>query len=289
MEFLTIIIVLALLQLWGSGGSIQRDEWLTILSKRIASFTTDSRFRLGLLVGLPVLLLLIIQVSFESMLFGLLSLLLYIAVLLYSLGRSEFNENVAQYLMHWHNANFQAAYHSASKLGDFQCSEQVDDHIELHDAMRSAFIYEGYQRWFAVVFWFLVLGPVGALAYRITYLASHTALLEGDDKHLAYRATHYIDWLPARLLCLSFCLTGNFVNSFNRFCSIASDNKPVSELLDDCAAAAITGFDEQVVYPTDQEHFIAFGKKQIHALQSLLSRSVICWVMLIAVMQLFVW
>lgn len=289
MEFLTIIIVLALLQLWGSGGSIQRDEWLSVLANKITPLSEDPRARLGLLVGLPVLVLFLIQVSFESMLFGLLSLLLFIAVLLYSLGRSEFNENVAQYLMHWHNGNFQAAYHSASRLGDFQCSEQVDDYEELHNAMRSAFIYEGYQRWFAVVFWFLILGPVGALAYRITYLTSHSDIFEGEDKRLAYRATHYLDWLPARLLCLSFSLTGNFVNSFNRFASVASDNKPVSELLDDCAVAAITGFDEQVVYPTDQEHFITFGKKQIHALQALLSRSVICWVMLIAVMQLFVW
>ena len=36
---------------------------------------------------------------------------------------------------------------------------------------------------------------------------------------LALQWVHYLDWIPVRLLALSFSLTGNFVNSFNRYWS----------------------------------------------------------------------
>jgi AmpE protein len=147
-------------------------------------------------------------------------------------------------------------------------------------------LYEAFERWFAVVFWFLLLGPVGALGYRLSYLCGRNENLSPEDRLLALRFVHYLDWVPVRLLVLSFALTGNFVDGFNRLWQKIYDNQPASELLDCCALSAISASQEQQVYPADKTQFIEYGRQEILALQSLLTRCVICWLVIIAVITL---
>ncbi|MEE8059685.1 MAG: regulatory signaling modulator protein AmpE [Pseudomonadales bacterium] len=283
MEFLTILIVLGLLQLWGSGGSLQQDRWFYRFCQTVSGVIASSKPRLLILVGIPTLAVLLLQVLIDSLLFGLLSLLLYIAVLLFSLGRGDFSENIQRYLSAWIHGNFESAYERALAIGDFKQSDAISDHVSLHEHVRSAFLYAGFERWFAAIFWFLLLGPIGAIAYRLSYLCGRSEILEELDRQRALRFVHYLDWVPARLLVMSFALTGNFVNGFNRCWQVVFDNQPVAELLDQCAVAGISGVNGQRAYPADQEHFIEYGREEMLALQSLLSRSVICWLVIIAV------
>src|SRR5476651_240746 len=63
---------------------------------------------------------------------------------------------------------------------------------------------------FAVIFWYFLLGPVAALAYRLLALAAE----HGKTPALIERAAqlrHAFDWVPVRLLAASFALVGNFV------------------------------------------------------------------------------
>ncbi len=286
MEFLTVLIVLGLLQLWGSGGPIQRDEWYYQFNDNIPQRLGSAELRLLAAIGIPALGVFLLQDMVESVLFGLLSLILYVTILLFSLGRGDFNQNLQQYLTIWQSGDFEEAYKKATAIGDFEQSETTTDHVALHEHVRKAYLYEGFERWFAVVFWFLLFGPVGAVIYRLTYLAARHDSFKAEDKLLALQWLHYFDWIPVRLLALSFALTGNFVNSFNRYGSSLLDNQPSSELLDQCAVAAITGVNNSQVYPTDQEHFIEYGREELLTLQSLLSRSVVFWVIIIAVVTL---
>lgn len=64
---------------------------------------------------------------------------------------------------------------------------------------------------FAPIFWFVVLGPAGALLYRLAYLLK----LEWAGKHddfgdFARQAFDWLDWLPARLTAASFAVVGDF-------------------------------------------------------------------------------
>lgn len=67
----------------------------------------------------------------------------------------------------------------------------------------------GLSRWFGVIFWFVLLGAPGALAYRVVQLlarsdavAGVTATQRSDMEHVAL----VLDWLPARLLALGAAL-----------------------------------------------------------------------------------
>lgn len=65
---------------------------------------------------------------------------------------------------------------------------------------------------FGVFFWFVLLGPAGAIAYR---LAAYTGRIwpqvaEGAFGQFAERAFYIMDWVPVRLSATGFAIVGNF-------------------------------------------------------------------------------
>lgn len=69
------------------------------------------------------------------------------------------------------------------------------------------------RRWFGVLFWFLVLGPVGAVGYRLSVLAAVGAI--ADEVPSATRAgartwLAVLEWPVAQLMTLALALVGNF-------------------------------------------------------------------------------
>ncbi len=76
--------------------------------------------------------------------------------------------------------------------------------------MHGHLLWQGYQSFFAVIFWYALLGPVAALAYRLLALALEHAR-QPALREQAARVRHILDWLPVRALVLSFALVGNFL------------------------------------------------------------------------------
>ena len=68
---------------------------------------------------------------------------------------------------------------------------------------------------FGVFFWFLPLGPAGAVLYRVS---EYLARAWNEPEHMrneafgqfAARAFYWIDWLPVRLTAIAFAVVGNF-------------------------------------------------------------------------------
>lgn len=68
-------------------------------------------------------------------------------------------------------------------------------------------------RWFSVLFWFLVLGPVGAVLYRLCALSAAgvtAAQLPQAHRQGAQRLLVLMDWPVAQLMTLSMALMSNF-------------------------------------------------------------------------------
>ncbi len=59
---------------------------------------------------------------------------------------------------------------------------------------------------FAVLFWYITLGPLAALVYRLIYQSQQQQSLN----QIATRLTNILDWLPARMTVLLYLLVGNF-------------------------------------------------------------------------------
>ena len=286
MKFISIIVAWGLVQLWGSAEPVQKDAWFRRWVEQLKPVFGPGTLRLAALVIGPMLALEIVIWIIDDWLFGLLLLALAVVVLLYSLGRDDLSLLLNDYLRDWASGDFEGAYQRAIAIGNFAHGDTINDIESLHQRVRRALFYAGFERWFAVIFWFFLLGPVGALGYRLVYFAGESEALDDEDRRLADQLRHYLDWLPARLMAASFALTGNFVQSVNCWARSVADNGPVDELLDHCGCSALSDSSDERAFPGEQERAIEAGREELFAVQNLISRTVICWLVVIALLQL---
>lgn len=114
-------------------------------------------------------------------------------------------------------------------------AELVAD-AELAPARREL-VEEHLRELFAPLFWFLLLGPVGALVYYLLRL-----MAEGEGSPavpVAQQMLHYAEWPVARLLALGFALTGDFMATWQHLRDRLLDRQlDAVELLDESAERA---------------------------------------------------
>jgi AmpE protein len=70
---------------------------------------------------------------------------------------------------------------------------------------------------FAVTFWFALLGPIGALVYRLVERSAHVHASYPALSKAASQVRAVLDWLPVRLFSILCALAGNFVRT-SQFC-----------------------------------------------------------------------
>lgn len=293
MEFIAILIAWAAVQLWGSGGAVQRDGWLQGYNGLLSALPSPA-LRLTLLVLPPALLVALAVDVLRGWVFGLPALLLSLVVLLYALGRGDFQIQLRLYLNSWQRGDLAGAYRHGQHFSEELCDSGADNALELHHSVRQAVFYQGFERWFAVVFWFVVLGAGGALAYRLLFLAArHRATgSKQEDRNLAVRALFYVEWLPVRLLGFVFTLIGHFDEAFaawrrHSFAGLAGGDADVpdsAEYLDAVGSKALSA--QLPEGQVEGECFTRLAAEQLSAVQQLLSRSLLCWVAALAVMEI---
>jgi adenosylcobinamide-phosphate synthase len=86
-------------------------------------------------------------------------------------------------------------------------------------------IQAGLGRVFGVLFWFMLFGPFGAVAYALSVPLA--ARWSGDsDFHTASdRIVAVLDWLPSRLLAFSFAIVGNFEEAMLRWRALSTGER----------------------------------------------------------------
>jgi AmpE protein len=209
MSFLVLLLTVWIEKFSALRHRVQRDSgWIRELNKLEASPRLSGRpwLVLAVVVLLPVALLGLLLVVIEPVAYGLLALPIHLLVVIYSLGRGDLLGDLGPFRDAWRREDLQAAAHVAERdLGICADSgEQLLERVEGH------LLWEAYQSFFAVIFWYFLLGPVAALSYRLLALAEE----HGKNPALVERAgqlRHAFDWVPVRLLAASLALVGNFV------------------------------------------------------------------------------
>ncbi|MGI9257375.1 MAG: regulatory signaling modulator protein AmpE [Gammaproteobacteria bacterium] len=191
-------------------------------------------------------------------------------------------------------------YCSALSAGDSERSEEVltelceGDHSGSSDidAVEDAIFVQATNRIFGVVFWFVLLGPVGAWLFRVSDLFRHRAAYESSrnpDATMtvlsAVETVHGIlVWIPARLAVVGYALSGSFDDAFNcwRSYELRTDlpfHRSNDEVVACVGKAAMTGSLEE---PPNSS---AAARNAMR----LVTRTLFIWVTVIAVMTLFGW
>jgi AmpE protein len=209
MSFLVLVLAVWIEKFSALRQRLQRDGgWLRELAKLESSPRLGKQpwLILAILVLLPVALLALLLLVLEPVAYGLLALPVHLLVVIYSLGRGDLLAGLGPFRDAWRRGDLQAAEHVAER--DLNLS--ADSGEQLLERVQGHLLWQAYQSFFAVIFWYFLLGPVAALAYRLLALASE----HSKNPLVAERAgqlRHAFDWLPVRLLAASFALVGNFV------------------------------------------------------------------------------
>lgn len=208
MSFVVLLLAIVIEKFSSLRQRFQRDGgWLRELHALEASpkFATRPWLVLAILILCPVAVLALLLWVLDPVAYGLLALPVHVLVVIYSLGRGDIQAGLGPFRDAWRRGDLQAGAHVAER--DIGITAETGE--QLLEKVQSHLLWQSYQGFFAVIFWYFLLGPVAALSYRLLALAAE----QGKTPELVERAQqlrHAFDWVPVRLLAASFALVGNF-------------------------------------------------------------------------------
>lgn len=207
MSFLVLVLALWVEKFSALRHRVQRDGFfLGELVRLERSGKVHPWWTLAILILAPVAVLALLLHVLEPVAYGLLALPVHLLVLVYSLGRGDVKAALGPFRDAWRRGDDQAALHVAER----DLGLAADDAQGLIKRVQGHLLWQAYQSFFAVIFWYFLLGPGAALAYRLLALtADHSR--QPALQSLAGQLRHALDWLPVRVIAVSFALVGNFV------------------------------------------------------------------------------
>jgi AmpE protein len=191
-------------------GGFRKRRWLTSW----VDFSNDAFGKLpfwqdvlGFLVitTVPLVVLLLINKLLYSALGTTGPFLLALVVLIYSFGPRDLDTDVAEIVDAEDDEKRSAALQKL--LG----KPVPEDPEKCRAAAVESVFREALHRWFGVIFWFAVLGIVGAFLYRmVDWLVNEDHKLTDEQKGLFKRLQQIMDWPAAQLMTLSLAIATDF-------------------------------------------------------------------------------
>ena len=238
MIFLSLIAVLAIMY-WSKNTAslLQRDAWFIWLLNRLRALPAASTFPLLpmiLVFILPLLTLMVCIWAIVHFLSANFLFFLYVPILIYSLGRGDFLADVNNYIATANRGDSVAASKLIDDLrgqaSDNIAVESVNDWKSLHAQALKVIAYRGFERTFAVIFWFVIAGAVGALLYRLSAIYREQTTLLSNEALLAEKWLWIIEFPAVRLMGLTWAFVGNFDSSPLRDSLIDTENSSMTIL-----------------------------------------------------------
>ena len=275
MSFLVLILTILVEKLSSWRQVLQKDQWwYAQLARCRKLLPRQNSLAFILALGLPILGLALLLIVLKAVAYGLLLIPVHLAVLVYSLSRGDVRVALGPFRDAWRRQDT----HAASLAAQRDLLIQSEEPVGLLQAVQSYLLWQGFQGFFAVIFFYLIAGPLAALTYRLLVLTSEQVTWpEAAGK--ATRLLHILDWLPVRLLSASFALIGNFI-TVNRALmhDLLCINEPANSLLSKAGRAAVEAEND------------ALGEKGTTILDNiwlLLVRSAVLWFASVALWTLF--
>lgn len=193
---------------------LRRFEWFAQWLRRLDSYAAGRgawQGRYGVLLALlPALaVVLLLQWLLDDVWRGFLALLFGVAVLAWTWGPRDLDRDVEAVI----DADEPALRREAISHLQAAGGSVHEDAPSLVEAV----VVNGLRRWFAVLWWFLLLGPFGAVLYRLTALAVESpvsVLLPPRNLAGARCLLAALEWPVAQLMTVSMALVGNFDTVF---------------------------------------------------------------------------
>ncbi len=282
---MTLIVILIAISLDFFLGGLERFRnfnWCISLyywlEKRLAQYKFwDGTF--GLLILLSVALSgLIIVLCLASSLSWIVEIVISLIVLIYCLAPEDLDNRLDKYITAVDEDNVAAVTELAEDLIDETLLSENDTN---EVAIIKSSLVESHKRTFGVIFWFLILGAVGALLYRLVN--------EINDEFSEVRSgfadsnsilVNILEWPSSRLMVLGLALAGHLVDALpgwskSEHLSIEVNN----QVLTDAGIGALQ-YRSDIEVPDREKSY------WIDELKGLLNRTLIIWLAILGLMTL---
>lgn len=247
---------------------------------------------LAVLLVLPVFM---IWLGLEGLWSGFPYLGLAVVVLFFSLGPKDIGEDVTEYCLAIEENDDERIVETAKSL----LERDVPDDPELRMRLvEESVCVQANNRLFAVVFWFVVLGPagpVGAWAYRVIDLIRRRAVFnslrsDASEDRSALAAAEmlhgWVAWIPARLTAIGYAMAGSFDSALSAWRAEASAGRlPLHEQSEQLLARV--GSAALALQRGDDEPLSERGVRGAKAANGLVVRLFTIWVVVIGAMTLY--
>lgn len=256
MTFIVILTALLIERFFDWSHLRNWQGYLRAQEKLLTMLPSYSPYLILLISIIPILLVVaLIGFIIHGWIYGFINLLFEIIVLLYCLGPRNL----------WADA---FASINALSQGDAQFAEEklkisfnmIDIEAKsVHKQLTDKIFIAANQRIFSVVFWFIVLGPIGAVLYRaitLTSLENWREKMPSELSQTAFSIEGWLEWIPVRIFTFLFALGGHFTQVLA--CMRQHILAPISNndaLLTECGIAAL-GQDSASVDSQAETHAI---------------------------------
>ncbi len=246
------------------------------------------------LVVLLVLPVFAIIFSLGETLQGFTYLILAIFVLMFSIGPKDIGEEVGEYCKALESEDEEQIQSAAKAIIE---AEVPADSRERINRVEAAVCVQANNRLFAVIFWFVVLGPLAAWAYRVTDLIRRRAVFsaardeESDGSTARIRdaaeLVHgLLAWIPARLTALGYTTAGHAEHAIAELrASNGERSASISEHSENLLARV--GVAALALQDLPDETITERGIRGATAANKLVFRELLIWAVIIAAMTLY--
>ncbi len=294
--FTTLVAVVAALVLGHVAparvASLRRFQWFARWLDWVGTHAGDGGFwqgRSGLWLALlpPVLLVVLLQVLLHDRLLGLLTLLFGVIVLVCTWGPRDLDIDVEAAL---DPSDPDARRARLALLAPEPGATVLEGHLLPGTLMRGAL-----RRWFAPLLWFLLLGPSGAVLYRLAERAAlvEAARLPPENAAGARVLLQWLEWPVAQLMTLALALAGNFDLVFRAWRAAGGDRwRAQSGFLETAGRAAVRGelAEEAEDYLREGQTVpVAGDLAELRDAMSLVWRMLLLWLALLALLVIAGW
>lgn len=273
---LIVTLIALLIERFFDWGHLRDWKWYFYIHNAIASkFSNLSPYIILCLQIIPfVFAVWLLQIAFTGMLYGFISLLFSLFIVIYCLGPRNLWVDIFSSLQ-----SLEGDEQSAALKLQETFSIHETGFSAMHGRLLDSIFVETNRRVFAVLFWYILLGPVGAVLYRLINLCAKPSIIETSSaRKEAYFLENLLDWVPVRLLTFLFALGGHFsqvITVWRGMLLLPPTGNHNELLLTECGEAAL-GVDAST--PTTG----ALEKQAV----SLLDRVFVMWMVLVAAVTL---
>lgn len=222
MTLIAILISLVLERTVESMRAYRRFDWFERYTDKVLFWTQEYHLSGSVLVllvmALPVVAVILVNIIFYEVLFGLLSLAFSVLVLFICLGPKDLDGQIDSFLEAWKDEDEVAAREAAGDLLEATPPEALN---ALQQGLVEKILLAANDRLLAPIFWFTVFsvmgsGPLGVVLYRLAYhLNQRFSKQDSPFSEAAKRLHDILAWLPAHMVALAFAMAGSFVDAIH--------------------------------------------------------------------------